>query len=185
MRWCCGRTGLRIRLPSTRTAEGSVSWQDHNTLLYENIRRFTMGQFRSTVHGLVVQASALLTDELLLCKDMPAVPWQTMCDNPMNRMPGWSFLKDTRTKWPVDGRTWMLDRVKADCKLQRKFYTQGQMSPAKVTHYAKVADELLERLLVLPAASRREGRNYEVFATRTRWPETSATFSLTRACWCT
>lgn len=94
-----------------RTAEGSVSWQDHNTLLYENIS-FTMGQFRSTVHGLVAQASALLTDELLLCKDMPAVPWQTMCDNPMNRMPGWSFLKDTRTKWPVDGQTWMLDRVR-------------------------------------------------------------------------
>jgi superfamily II DNA or RNA helicase len=131
-----------------RTGEGSVNWKDHNTLLYGMVE-FTMGQFRSTVHGLVAEALGLLTDSLLLCKDLPAVPWQSMCDNPVNRTPGWSFLKDKRTRWPVDGRTWMLNRVEGDLGLRKKFYTKGEMDRTKVRRYARTCDDLLAMLLVL------------------------------------
>jgi superfamily II DNA helicase RecQ len=131
-----------------RTAEGSVSWKDHNTLLYQNVE-FTMGQFRSTAHGLVAEAVRLLTDRLLLCKDLPAVPWQSMCDNPVNRTPGWSFLKDRRTRWPVDGRTWMLNRVEESRVMRKKFYAKNELDRAKVSRYVRTADELLELLLVL------------------------------------
>jgi superfamily II DNA or RNA helicase len=130
-----------------RTAEGRVNWKDRNTLLYENME-FTMGQFRSTAHGLVAEALGLLTDGLLY-GELPAVPWQSMCDNPVNQTPGWSFLKDRRTRWPVDGRTWMLDRVEESQDLRKKFYIKGEMSRVKVRRYVRTADDLLEKLLVL------------------------------------
>jgi hypothetical protein len=139
--------GYGFSIHFSRTAEGSVNWKDRDTLLYED-KEFTMGQFRGMVHGLVAEARTLLTDELLH-GEPPAVPWASMCDNPVNRTPGWSFLKDRRTRWPVDGRTWMLDRLEGDTRMQRQFYTRGEIDRVKVRRYGRTCDELLEKLLVL------------------------------------
>jgi hypothetical protein len=72
-----------------------------------------------------------------------------MCDNATNNNLGWSFLKDARTKWPVEGRTWMINQLEADHMLRRRFYSKGELSKAKVERYMKRADDLLELLLVL------------------------------------
>lgn len=130
-----------------RTAEGNVNWKDRDTLLYED-KKFTISQFRGMMHGLVAEARTMLIDELLH-GEPPAVPWASMCDNPVNRTPGWSFLKDRRTRWPVDGRMWMLDRLEDDTRMQRRFYTRGEVDRVKVRRYARTCDELLEKLLVL------------------------------------
>jgi hypothetical protein len=48
------------------------------------------------VHGLVTESRRLLTEELLFSKatPVPAMPWESIRDNPTDERPGWNFLKD-------------------------------------------------------------------------------------------
>jgi hypothetical protein len=76
-------------------------------LLYKGLQ-FNMAQFCSIVHGLVTKSRRLLIEELLFSsskatKPIPSVPWESMRDNLTDERPGWSFLKDYRTRMPVDG----------------------------------------------------------------------------------
>ena len=72
--------------------------------------QFNMAQFRSMVHGLVAQARHVMFEELLFCggeygrNKAPEIPWSKLRDDPTNTTPGWSFVDDERTKWPVDSK---------------------------------------------------------------------------------
>ncbi|KAL4947427.1 hypothetical protein BDW69DRAFT_178420 [Aspergillus filifer] len=94
--------GLKIHYNTT--APGHVTWMGQERLLYKE-RDFTMGQFRGFVHGVVGAARELMTG--LLCQpdrgQWPAIPWDRLFDNPAEGTPGWSFLQDRRTPWPVAG----------------------------------------------------------------------------------
>ena len=104
------------------TAPGYVTWNGREELLYKNVQ-FTMSQFRAMVDGLVTKGRNLL-DGILFCGDefggeqSPAVPWQSIRDNPVNELPGFNFLHDQRTKMPVDGKEWLFDRIDRDFSIQ-------------------------------------------------------------------
>lgn len=55
--------GLRVHYNST--TPGYITWQGTDELLYKELR-FTMGDFRGFIHGLVETTRELL-DQLLLC----------------------------------------------------------------------------------------------------------------------
>jgi hypothetical protein len=81
-----------------------VEWTG-DELLYKDIH-FSMAQFRGMVHGLASKSRRLLTEELLFSSSkatepVPAVPWESIRDNPTDERPGWNLLKDQRTRMPI------------------------------------------------------------------------------------
>jgi hypothetical protein len=74
-----------------------------------------MAQFRSMVHGLASESWWLLMEELLfgyqVAEPVSSVLWESMRDNPTDERLGWSFLKDYRTRMPVEGERWLFERV--------------------------------------------------------------------------
>ncbi|KAI1663118.1 hypothetical protein L13192_12851, partial [Pyrenophora tritici-repentis] len=55
---------------------------------------------------LASESRRLLIEELMFgskAAPVPAVPWESIRDNPTDERPGWNFLKDHRTSMPVDG----------------------------------------------------------------------------------
>lgn len=139
--------GLKVHYNTT--APGHVTWMGTERLLYKNLD-FTMGQFRGMVHGLVSAARGLLGG--LLCapepSQWPAIPWDGLFDNPTEATPGWSFLSDQRTQWPVPGRHWLIDRIAQEPGVARAFVTQGGLSASKATKYFQQVARFKEKLAV-------------------------------------
>jgi len=77
---------------------------------------------------------------------VPAIPWSALRDNPTNAQPGWSFLRDTRTKLPADGRSWLFDRIGQDEQLQERFM--------KVEHETGVNRQAMEQYMTQVGAFR-------------------------------
>jgi hypothetical protein len=73
------------------------------------------------VHGLESESWRLLMEELLfsnqVAEPVPSVPWESMRDNPTDERPGWNFLKDHRTRMPVEGERWLFERVGRDARI--------------------------------------------------------------------
>jgi hypothetical protein len=106
------------------------------------------------VHGLASESRRLLTEELLFSKaaPVPAVPWENMRDNPTDGRPGWNFLKDQRTRMPVDGERWLFERVGQDASVQSQFIKPGSQSGVDrqaVEQYMDRVVEFREKLAVL------------------------------------
>ncbi|MCN0155273.1 RecQ family DEAD/DEAH box helicase [Salinispora arenicola] len=139
--------GLKVHYNTT--APGHVTWMGTERLLYKNLD-FTMGQFRGMVHGLVQAARGLLGG--LLCepepRQWPAIPWDGLFDNPSEATPGWSFLSDQRTQWPVPGRHWLIDRIAQEPGVARTFVTQGGLSASKTMKYFQQVARFKEKLAV-------------------------------------
>ncbi|TKA39473.1 hypothetical protein B0A49_14047 [Cryomyces minteri] len=117
--------------------------------------QFGMAEFRSMVHGLVAETRRMLMEDLLFGKrgeDVPAVPWHTLRDNPVDNRPGWSFLQDQRSQLPVNGQMWLFDRVGQDEATQARFIRPGTgMVPDRkgIEGYMSQIVEYREKLLVL------------------------------------
>jgi hypothetical protein len=139
--------GLKIHYNTT--APGHVTWMGQERLLYKQMD-FTMGQFRSFVHGVVGGAQELMAS--LLCQpdrgQWPVIPWHSLFDNPTEGAAGWNFLQDSRTPWPVTGRTWLVDRLGAEPAVARAFTTQGAVSPNKLQKYFQQVARFKEKLAV-------------------------------------
>jgi len=105
-----------------RTSEGRVQW-DGDRVLYKDVG-FDMDQLRGMVRDQIRQARQILTEELLLLRagagTPPPIPWGRLVDDPSNENVEWNFLKDRRVSWPVDGRSWLQDHVRADGGRQRQ-----------------------------------------------------------------
>ena len=140
--------GLKVHYNTT--APGHVTWMGQERLLYQQVQ-FTMGGFRGFVHGLV-QASRALLGELLqeadLAAGLPVIPWDGLFDDPAEQTPGWSFLRDSRTAWPVDGARWMAERLRGEPGVQRQVMTRGRFNPRKIQQYLQQVARLLEKLAV-------------------------------------
>ncbi|KAL4972107.1 hypothetical protein BDW66DRAFT_154999, partial [Aspergillus desertorum] len=122
-----------LKITYSTTAPGHVTWMGEEKLLYKEIS-FTMGKFRGFVHGLVGAAREIMGG-LLFEPDRdkwPAIPWDALFDNPTEGTPGWSFLQDQRTTWPVAGGTWLVDRIAQEPAVARAFTTQGAVSRNKL-----------------------------------------------------
>jgi hypothetical protein len=142
--------GLKIHYNTT--SRGHVEWTC-DELLYKELH-FGRAQFRGMVHGLASESQQLLTEELLFSKatPVPAVPWESMRDNPTDERPGWNFLKDQRTQMPVDGERWLFDEVGQDAGICSQFMKPGSQSGVDrqaVEQYMDRVVEFREKLAVL------------------------------------
>ena len=146
MQWMLDLRTYGLRIHYNTTSPGHVGWQGQDQLLYKQYQ-FSMGEFRSLIHGLVAQAREILHEHLLLVEQpgaaqIPLVPWDSLRDDPTQGKLGWSFLQDSRTCWPVDGRKWLLHRFQGEAYLQRKWIRHrvgaGQ---ARGTKRARGADQ--------------------------------------------
>lgn len=132
-------------------AEGHIGWKSGDELLYKQIH-FTMGDFRGFVHGLVGRMRQQLVEELMFCSETapPVIPWEGLYDDPTQNAPGWSFIRDIRTRWPVDGDEWLIQRVRREPALRQRFVQpdgQGFRMHA-IDRLFRVVSQFRERLAV-------------------------------------
>ena len=82
-----------------------------------------MGDFRGMVHGLVDSMRHQFHHQLLFTEgaQVPHIDLQDLYDDPTQRTADWSFIKDSRTKWPVHGAEWLIQRVAQEPTLRRRF----------------------------------------------------------------
>lgn len=117
IQWILDLRTYGMKIHYNTTTKGHIGWNGREQLLYQGIQ-FTMAKFRGMVHGLLHDTHQLLISDLLMGGEsssssssqrrktgVPAVPWDSIRDNPAEERRGWSFLQDQRTRLPVDGRT--------------------------------------------------------------------------------
>ncbi|KAF9882584.1 hypothetical protein FE257_006232, partial [Aspergillus nanangensis] len=139
--------GLKVHYNTT--APGHVTWMNEDRLLYKDIS-FTMGDFRGLIHGLVTSTRNELNGLLYQStQPLPSIPWDQLYDDPTQSQPGWSFLQDTRTPWPVQGSRWMIDRVRAEPAIQRDFIRIHRFHPPKIQSYFHRVARFKEQLAIL------------------------------------
>ena len=112
-----------IKISFSTTQPGHIGWIDPDRLLYKQLS-FTTGELRSWVHSLVHTIQNLLSSDFLFFStttDIPPVLWASLADDPSEEKAGWSFLQDSRTKWPVRGDQWLINRLRSDQTLQQQF----------------------------------------------------------------
>jgi hypothetical protein len=122
MQWMLDLRTYGLKIHYNSTARGHVEWVSQDEMLYKDLQ-FNMAQFRGMVHGLATESRRLLMDELLYssssaAKLIPSVPWESLRDNPTNKRLGWNFLKDYRTRMPVDREQWLFQQVGQDAAIK-------------------------------------------------------------------
>jgi hypothetical protein len=153
MQWMLDLRTYGLKIHYDTTSRGHVEWTG-DELLYKELH-FSMAQFRSIVHGLASESQRLLTEELLFSSKtapVPSVPWESIRDNPTDERPGWNFLKDQRTRMPVDGERWLFEQVGQDASIQSQFMKPGSQSGVDrqaVERYMDRVVEFREKLAVL------------------------------------
>ena len=154
MQWMLDLRIYGLKIHYHKTASGHVEWKGTDELLYKELQ-FSMSQFRGMVHGLQLETRRLLQEDLLFGDkqhEVPVVPWDSLRDNPTDSRHGWNFLQDPRTKWPVDGKQWLKNRLRDDKKIQRDFVKQTsgiRLDHDRVIRYISQVEEFREKLLVL------------------------------------
>ncbi|RYO48247.1 hypothetical protein AA0116_g12773 [Alternaria tenuissima] len=129
MQWMLDLRTYGLKIHYNTTSRGHVEWVGRDELLYKSLQ-FSMAQFRGMVHGLATESRRLMMDELLFgnsraAEPIPSVPWDSLRDNPTDERPRWNFLKDHRTRMPVDGERWLFQRVGQDAAIRDRFMKRG------------------------------------------------------------
>ncbi|KAG9193953.1 hypothetical protein G6011_03988 [Alternaria panax] len=156
MQWMLDLRTYGLKIHYNTTSRGHVEWVGWDELLYKSLQ-FSMAQFRGMVHGLATESRRLLMDELLFgnsraAKPIPSVPWDSLRDNPTDERPGWNFLKDHRTRMPVDGESWLFQRVGQDAAIRDRFMKRGTRSGINTQEVERYMDRVVafrEKLIVL------------------------------------
>jgi RecQ family ATP-dependent DNA helicase len=156
MQWMLDLRTYGLKIHYNTTSRGHVEWTGGDELLYKGLQ-FNMAQFCGMVHGLATESRRLLREELMFGNSkaagpIPSVPWESMRDNPTDERPGWNFLKDHRTRMPVDGERWLFERVGRDVGTRDKFMKLGTRSGVDreaVERYMGRIVEFREKLAVL------------------------------------
>ncbi|CAI7634108.1 unnamed protein product [Penicillium pancosmium] len=123
MQWILDLRTYAMKVSFNSTQPGHIGWLGTDRLLYKHLT-FTMGDLRGWVHGLTTSLENLLSSELLLLDSAttaPLIPWASLADDPSESSAGWSFLKDSRTAWPVRGDQWLVNRIRQEPSLQQRF----------------------------------------------------------------
>ncbi|KAF3032558.1 hypothetical protein E8E12_001438 [Didymella heteroderae] len=169
MQWMLDLRTYGLKIHYNTTSRGHVEWVGREELLYKSLQ-FSMAQFRGMVHGLATESRRLLMDELLFgnsraAEPIPSVPWDSLRDNPTDERPGWNFLKDHRTRMPVDGERWLFERVGQDAAIRDRFTkreTRSGINKQEVERYMDRVIAFREKLAVLV---------HIVEGQPARWPE--------------
>lgn len=153
MQWMLDLRAYGMKVNFNTTSEGHVGWKNGDELQYKDIH-FNMAEFRGMVHQAEASAREALQAIVFVEKDeeIPAVPWQRLFDDPSNASPGWSFVNDPRTPWPVDGKEWMFQRIQQQPKQRRRFVSETAttgMNRSTVRDWLQEVDEFRGRLLAL------------------------------------
>ena len=153
MQWFLDLRTYGLKIHYNTTASGHVGWKDKHVLEYKSVR-FSMADFRGMVHGLVCSTRQRLEDLMFVKgrEDIPAVPWQSLHDDPTNGRTGWSFLQDQRTQFPVDGERWLFDRIDGEPAVRSRFLRPGTalgISKERMADWMDQVATFREKLLVL------------------------------------
>lgn len=156
MQWMLDLRTYGLKIHYNTTSRGHVEWVGQDELLYKELQ-FTMAQFRSMVHGLREETRRLLMEDLLFSNSQPAdpvpsIPWGNLRDNPTDERPGWNFLKDQRTRLPVDGERWLSERVGQNARIRDQFMKPGTRSGVNQQEVKRYMDRVVafrEKLIVL------------------------------------
>ncbi|KAL8819264.1 MAG: hypothetical protein Q9223_002272, partial [Gallowayella weberi] len=145
MQWIFDRRAYGMKIHYTSTAAGDVDWVG-DQIRYKKFE-FSMHQLRSMIHGLVFETYRAL--ELVMYAseaDFPPIPWYQLRDDPTREGIGHSFVQDERNPWPVDGQTWLNDRL-LDLRVLRQ---RGDLiSPAKSQEWYELVDRFHGLLVTL------------------------------------
>lgn len=166
--------GMKIRY--TTNAEGQTGWtgKNNDVIMVRKIQ-FSMDQIRSVIFGLLNTARQRLAEELLFMSaarqgedgdgaDNPQNTWDwhpdglprihldQISDNQSVLDEGWSFLNDSRNKWPVDGRRWIGQRLLTDGTIKQRIVADEvsmALDPDAVEAYLRKVKRWKEEMLVL------------------------------------
>jgi superfamily II DNA helicase RecQ len=123
IQWILDLRTYGLKIHYNTTAIGHVNWKDKYTLEYKTLR-FTMDQFRGMVHELVTATRQSLLEDVLFINnrdEIPDVPWHALHDDPTNGEVGWSFIRDQRSRLPINGRDWLYERIYGQAALRERF----------------------------------------------------------------
>ncbi|THV78820.1 hypothetical protein D6D29_07372 [Aureobasidium pullulans] len=153
MQWMLDLRAYGMKVSFNTTSQGHVGWRNGDVLQYKDIH-FSMAQFRGMVDQLQMTTRKQLMEIMLATdeQDVPAVPWKDLFDDPSNDSDGWSFVDDTRTPWPVDGRRWLFERIQSRPECRRRFVseqTANGVNEAKLRDWMKMVDDFRGQLLAL------------------------------------
>lgn len=177
IQWLLDLRSYGMRVHYNSSVPGHIAWAEKDRILYKDIH-FTMRDFRGFVHGVVSALQRILYDELLLCEaqDLPPIHWDHLKDDPTQGRADWSFLKDTRTRWPVDGSQWMRSRLRAEPKLQQTFLDRqnGTFRTHAMRSYARAVVRFRAKLsIAVHVTSGQPARATELLSVRHRNTETA------------
>jgi superfamily II DNA helicase RecQ len=130
MQWMLDLRGYGMKIDFNTTSAGHVNWRDGDTLEYKAVK-FNMAEFRGMVGGLHQATRRALLEDLMFTTDrggIPVVPWQHLYDDPSNDEAGWSFIRDQRSRLPVDGQSWLHERIGSRPDLRQRFIRAGTAS---------------------------------------------------------
>jgi superfamily II DNA helicase RecQ len=174
MQWMLDLRTYGMKIHYNTTTSGHVEWCNGDELLYKNVQ-FNMAQFRGMVHGLMAQTKEIMVEELLFGGggregEIPDVPWNTIRDDPTNTTPGWSFLDDERTRLPVDGKSWLFERIGQHSDIRQRFERPGTatgLNGVEVEKYMASVARFREKLLCcMHILGGQPGRATEVLSIR-------------------
>ena len=124
-----------------RPKDGVLSW--HGDEVQSGGVRFSMPDLRAMVHGLVTRVRRQLEQELLLLTvddaSLPPLDLNHVYDNPGDVRDRWSFLKDGRNQFSVDGQRWLHGRVLRDPRLRRRFIDTSTLGSDRRPYWRPVA----------------------------------------------
>jgi superfamily II DNA helicase RecQ len=154
MQWMLDLRSYGMKIAFNTTSAGHVNWRDGDTLEYK-ATKFNMAEFRGMVGKLCQDTRRALFDDLMFApnaKDVPAVPWTQLYDDPSNDDIGWSFIRDQRSQLPVEGTDWLFERIGSRSDLRRRFVRPGSTSGidrARVGDWMRQVAAFRGKLLVL------------------------------------
>lgn len=167
MDWLIKLRTYGLHIQYTTPIAGQVYWVG-DVLHYRSLR-FSMDSLREFVRGVIADMRRILFEHLLLVGDgtkrgadsddweelaattLPRIDWNWV-DNPTEKAVGWSFLKDIRNRFEVDGRQWLARRILGSRALSKRFVRrergEAQWVKRSLDQYRRFADRFLEKLLV-------------------------------------
>lgn len=154
MDWFLDLRTYGLKIHYSTTAAGYVMWKDRDTLQYRDLA-FSMAEFRGMVHHLYEATRRTLLQDVMFGVEaaaVPAVPWETLHDDPSNSSVGWSFLQDRRNQLPADGQSWLAERVRHDGDTLARFVRVGSTSGvqrARARDWLRQVEAFRGQLLVL------------------------------------
>lgn len=145
--------GMAIRFNTT--AEPKMRWEG-STLLWDN-ESCSIAQLQTMINIWIAKARHLLMAELMMIDvdtmgdindgQVPPIFWSQMYDNMAETREGWSFLDDTRSRFSVDGKWWIWNRVFKNAHLYRQFI-KDEKENGEVEWRGKAIRKYEEKLVV-------------------------------------